>query len=103
MGKDEALFCNGSCQQWLHRYCAGVNAKCYKEIKEKGSSFLCYSCSDALHMQEITMLKDSVELLKQELAVLKESVTSAHYQSIAPATSDGDLPQAQLCFGYSQW
>ena len=22
VGKDEALFCTGSCQKWLHRYCA---------------------------------------------------------------------------------
>ena len=23
-GKDEALLCEGQCQKWLHRYCAGV-------------------------------------------------------------------------------
>ena len=28
--KDEALYCDGACQQWLHRYCASVTVQQYK-------------------------------------------------------------------------
>ena len=36
IGKDDALFCRGLCQQWLHRYCASVTVPCYKSIKDEG-------------------------------------------------------------------
>jgi len=34
IGKDDALFCSDNCQQWLHRYRAGVSIKCYKDSKD---------------------------------------------------------------------
>lgn len=42
--KEKALFCSGSYQQWLHRYCASVSADCYKVAKSSRSAFFCFCC-----------------------------------------------------------
>ena len=75
-GKDESLFCGGECQQWHHRYCAGVPAKVYKNLSEKGVTFYCFACSLDSHRKEIASLKGTVEALKSEIAELKSSSPS---------------------------
>ena len=89
-GRDELLFCDGDCKQWLHRYCAGVSTSCFKAISEKGDPFYCYACCLSRHRREIDALKDSVELLKGEIADLKSS-PSATSQAQPPISSDSDL------------
>lgn len=86
-GKDDTLFCAGDCQQWLHRYCAGVSAQCYRSITEKVSPFLCFACCLVRHKDEIDSLKDAVELLKGEIATLKSSQLSQSSQSTTQASS----------------
>ena len=80
-GKDESLFCNGDCQQLLHRYCAGVSLSCYKEIKGKGDSFYCYGCSERRNKRDLAVLKHTVELLKQEIAELKKTLSQVQSES----------------------
>ena len=64
-------------QQWLHRYCAGVSAKCYKDIKGKKTSFSCFACSQVSHECEVSALKDTIELLNREITDLKSSMGSS--------------------------
>ena len=72
-GKDEALFCGGGCQQWLHRYCAGVPTQVYKSLTAKGVPFSCFACSLLNHREEIDALKSTVKALGEEIAELKSS------------------------------
>ena len=103
IGKDDALFCSGNCQQWLHRYCASVSVKClalsvskclalsvssvsvsvkcFKDIKEKDAPFLCFCCNEGKSQREIATLKNAVELLKLEISTLKDSLSAAHLKS----------------------
>jgi len=81
IGKDDALFCSGNCQQWLHRYCASVSVKCFKDIKEKDTPFLCFCCNEGKSQREIATLKNAVELLKLEIRTLKDSLSAAHLKS----------------------
>ena len=94
--KDEALFCSGECQQWLHRYCAGVSINCYKELKAQanGTSFYCYGCSLKTNGREMAILKDAVESLKREVTELKSSLSSSQLPSkiIATQVCDTNLP-----------
>ena len=73
VGRDESLFCGGVCQQWLHRYCAGVSVKYYRDIVENDTPFSCFACCQARHKREIATLKDRVELLMKEIADLRSS------------------------------
>ena len=39
--KDEALQCEGACQRWFHRYCAGVSQIHFKTLTTSDSPFVC--------------------------------------------------------------
>ena len=71
IGKDEALFCSGNCQQWMHRYCASVSVKCYSDMTAKDTPFFCLCCQEGKNTLEIAVLKETVERLKQEIAALR--------------------------------
>ena len=85
LGKDEALFCVGSCQQWLHRYCASVSAQRYRAITGDSSPFLCPNCCCEQQKEQIAVLADSVESLKHEITQLKESLVSVSAAQTAMA------------------
>ena len=82
-GKDEGLFCAGACQQWLHRYCAGMSSQCYRAATVGGLPFFCYSCCLTRHKTEIDSLKDTVELLKGEIMAIKTSLPPQHSSQVA--------------------
>ena len=67
---DDALFCDGECNGWMHRYCAGVPLKHFKRLTSTSSPFLCYACT--LQTQE----RETAVLQERETAVLKEMVKS---------------------------
>ena len=70
-GKDEALLCEGQCQKWLHRYCAGVTVDQYEQLSSNEEPFLCFTCCRAQHQQQIIELRGEMEALKSELSQLK--------------------------------
>ena len=61
--KDEVLFCEGSCQQWAHRYCLGVSEMAYKVIREKNYKFRCFACLQIEQQDDIAKLRDEVARL----------------------------------------
>ena len=72
--KDEVLFCSGSCQKHLHRYCASVSEQCYKTLTSDGAPpFLCFCCFRAQKDEEVAKLQGAVDLLMKEIKVLKAS------------------------------
>ncbi|CAI8031513.1 hypothetical protein GBAR_LOCUS17872, partial [Geodia barretti] len=73
LAKDEALFCSGRCQQWLHRYCASVSVNAYQSIKADDSSFSCYDCYRRSKDEQLLLLEQSVLDLKAELAQLQST------------------------------
>ena len=85
-GKDEALFCAGRCQQWLHRYCASVSVEAYRSIKEDGSSFSCYDCYRGNKDAQLSQLERTVLELRAEISQLRSSLTG-------PETTVADSPQ----------
>ena len=62
---EEALFCEGTCQKWLHRWCAGVHKDNFAIIAASSKPFVCPSCCLAEHRQLITTLIATVETLKE--------------------------------------
>ena len=80
--KDEALYCSGKCQQWLHRYCASVTVEQYKNINDKATEFQCPSCCRERHQQQICELTGTVEAMKIEIAQLKESLAGLTVYSL---------------------
>ena len=82
LDKDEALFCAGKCQQWLHRYCCSVTEQQYKAITDSKCPFLCPCCDRERQQEEIIELRSTVEAMKLELAVFSPGFTGQRAQVI---------------------
>ena len=94
--KDEVLFCAGSCQQWTHRYCAGVSMMAYKVIKEQGFQFRCFACHQITQQEQLTKLQDEVARLTSLVSDLQskpshDAPVSAVPGSYATAVTAGEL------------
>jgi hypothetical protein len=65
----EAIQCEGTCQKWHHRLCAGVSKFHYDELADSPKPFICWLCSDSLH-------RAMIQNLQQEIAPLKASISA---------------------------
>ena len=70
----DAIFCDGKCQMWLHRWCASVTKERYNSLSGSDDPFLCPSCFTAAQETEISCLRECINTLKEELAALKAMV-----------------------------
>ena len=89
----DAVFCEGDCQCWLHRWCAGVTRKRYLTLSSTEDPFLCPSCTVAGQQAAITaqqgdiaQLRECVNALTGELRALKATVAAMRNQPL-PANS----------------
>ena len=86
-GKDEALFCEGECKRWMHRYCAGIPVSYFQSYGASESLFYCYTCCYRNHAGEIASLKETVNSLVTEVSSLRQRITEDHRDGL-PATED---------------
>lgn len=75
-GKDEGLFCEGSCQAWLHRRCAGVTVHHFRHLSDSDEKFFCIFCSGLELRSSLSKLESEVAALKVENIRLQASVES---------------------------
>ena len=73
-GKDEALFCEGDCSSWYHRYCAGVSVVNFQTLCASPKPFFCSECSTLRYNTELADLKCTISSLKDEVAQLKRAL-----------------------------
>ena len=59
----DAVFCDGSCQMWLHRCCAGLSRKHFEAVASSEELSLCPACQRGSQQETITLLKDDVAAL----------------------------------------
>ena len=71
----EALFCEGECQGWIHRQCAGFTRVGYDKLGESAIPFLCNYCSLVKYRNEIDMLKDTINSLSAKLKNASQPIT----------------------------
>ena len=78
----EALFCEGACQKWLHRWCTGVHKDSYAVLTSSEEPFVCPLCSLAEHCR---LIKSLVE------------TSSVKFRSSSGASSRPRAAQTQMC------
>ena len=83
----DSIFCEGSCQAWLHRCCAGLTRTRFAELSDDSMPFYCPSCASDKHTQELAELKSAMAALVQEVEQLKSSV---HMLSSTVQPAEGD-------------
>ena len=69
-GKDQALFCEGQCQSWFHRYCAGVSLAQFAVLSSSSEPFHCTGCFQKSCTSEMAVLKDTISSLREEVTQL---------------------------------
>ena len=86
-GGHDGLFCEGKCQVWFHRWCAGVTRERYDAISPTDDPFLCPTCSMAncqaiiaTQSADISSLRQSINSLAEEVRELKNTVASLQNQ-----------------------
>ena len=71
-----ALFCEGSCQKWYHRWCAGVCLEDFKILSNSSEPFFCTACTVRKQNDTIELLRSGIEVLKNDVVELRTVVTS---------------------------
>ena len=77
-GKEDAVQCEGSCQAWLHRRCAGVPCSYFKrDLINSSTPFVCAHCSRKTHQTAVGQLQNEVEALRAGVAELRAALEAA--------------------------
>ena len=82
---DEAVFCEGSCQGWIHRKCVGMTCPAFERLGELDTPFLCSYCMLVSQNEEISRLANIIEGLNSSIITLTETIQSHVTKSSAPA------------------
>ena len=82
----DAVFCDGVCQEWLHRVCAGLPKKVFLEIKDSVEPSYCLNCTNRRQEKEIAALNSKIGLLLSKLTELESSTSPSN--SPAPEASN---------------
>ena len=89
--QDEAIQCEGTCQKWHHRLCAGVSKFHYDELASSPRAFICWLCSNSLHSAAIQNLQQEIESLKASMAA---NIESSRAEIAALKKDNADLKAA---------
>lgn len=95
---DEAVFCEGSCQGWIHRKCAGVTRPAFDKLGEPDTEYLCSHCMFVSQSKEISKLSNiiknldtAVQSLTETITLLQSSVTKQSPTSDQAVSASADI------------
>ena len=71
-----SIQCNGPCQMWLHRQCAGLSKAAFETAGASSAPFFCHQCIISSQNQEITNLKTKLKEVILDIAHLKSEIHS---------------------------
>ena len=90
---DEAVFCDGECQCWLHWCCACLPKPEFDKLNEE-DPFYCLSCSTLVQMKAICELRDAVAILSTQVQDLQGVINAASNKkedvSLLNSSNDSD-------------
>ena len=79
---DEAIFCEGLCQGWLHRRCAGLTNAFFQKFIKTNKKFLCVFCLLFEQVSLVEELKEDVKDLKSKLSEVPPSSANTDQVSL---------------------
>ena len=99
----EALFCDGTCQSWYHRRCAGVSQAHYQPISKSPKPFLCPMCTFDRQQAVIQDLQSNVQALTEEILQVKAStlLKVPNCTTIVPGSAVGGEDREKGTVGYT--
>ena len=86
--------CEGRCQQWLHRCCAGLTKLSFESLSsESGNPFSCANCKMEAQSSQIAELQSAVaDLLLRLSALIGLNQPSSPASVSTPALVPGSVP-----------
>lgn len=69
----DAIYCEGLCNSWLHRRCAGLSKPLFTSMEKSSDPFYCPHCQLKNYLAEITNLKSTIASLTQTVSTLQSS------------------------------
>ena len=88
-GEEEALLCegDGSCNKWMHRYCAGVSTSHYEFLVKSPLPFNCSLCVQKKQAAMIEEMKSTIAALTAEVSELRTALQATTVTS-EPGSGD---------------
>ena len=87
----EAIFCEGTCNSWIHLQCAGLSQTLFKILQESEVPFYCPHCRLITQDKQLQEFKTMVENLLKEVVLLNAAVSEN--QTIQSSTSQHQFQQ----------
>ena len=78
---EDAVYCEGDCQGWLHRKCVCMSKKLYIATGQSNDPYFCPHCKFVVHQKEVDRLRDTIKALSNELALLKSKEKPTDYSA----------------------
>lgn len=84
----DAVYCEGECQSWLHRKCAGLTHKAFVKICESNDPYHCVYCRVLTQSKEILYLKEQIKILTNKLGEQSShSPESSTHTDVEPSSN----------------
>ena len=71
---EDAFQCEGACQLWFHRYCAGGSQTAFRSLASSGKPFFCLPCSQERHQSTVSELQSEVVALREQVVELRAAL-----------------------------
>ena len=91
---DEALFCEGQCQAWVHRQCVGMSKTLYALLARTVDPYVCPNCSMCVYRKEIDSLKTTIASLSTELLSAQEKLAKLQPPVLCDDVASSVMPGA---------
>lgn len=72
----DSILCEGRCQEWVHRQCAGLSQAAFNTASMSSTPFKCPRCLLACQSDDISSLKDEIKALASEVDSLRSQFKS---------------------------
>ena len=82
----DAIFCEGTCNSWLHRQCAGLSKSLFQSLAKSEKSYHCPHCRLASYESVVDNMKSIISSLERVKTLETKNSTNANI-SYASATA----------------
>ena len=86
----DSVHCDGQCNAWIHRQCAGLSSSAFDVVRKSTSPFYCPHCRLDIQAKEINSLKVMISALTSDLSSIKSHPalsSSPSVSSISPVNT----------------
>ena len=83
----DAVFCEGICNTWIHRRCAGLSKTLFTAISKSDDAFCCPHCRLDSQSSELISLRKDFVALSAQLSDLRSLLSSQAVSPPVPSTT----------------